>query len=107
MSGSGFADISRSPTHVRFLGTMRKFSQRNVGMRRVETGAPTSSAMYGSNWRFGTKGGPICSNRQIAQCFGDGCVSLMNSWQVQKSPVLYSGKTPEIHTTFQGVFCIR
>ena len=36
-------------------------SQRNVGMRRVETGAPTSSAMYGSNWRFGTKGGPICS----------------------------------------------
>jgi hypothetical protein len=105
MPGSGFADISRSPTHVRFLRTMRKFSQRNVGMRRVETGALTSSAMYGSNWRFGTKGGPICSNRQIAQCFGDGCVSLMNSrWKSLQSCIpANSGNSYDISRGF----CIR
>src|SRR5882757_4277119 len=43
----------------------------------------------------------------MLQCFGDGCVSLMNSLQVQKSPAHISGKTREIHTTFQGAFCIR
>jgi hypothetical protein len=40
-------------------------------------------------------------------CFGDGCVSHMDSYQVQKSPALCSGKIPEIHTTFQRPFCTR
>jgi hypothetical protein len=31
----------------------------------------------------------------------------MDSYQVQKSPAVYSGKIPEIHATFQRPFCIR
>jgi hypothetical protein len=44
---------------------------------------------------------------QIVHAFRDGCVSVMNSLQLQKSPPCISGKTQEIHTTFQRASCIR